>query len=34
MKVDQLMDAIEKIDDRYIEESAYGVRKQSRIPWD
>ena len=33
MKVDQLMDAIEKIDDRYIEESAYGVRKQSRIPW-
>lgn len=33
MKVDRLMDAIEEIDDRYIEESAYGVRRKSRIPW-
>ncbi len=33
MKVDQLMEAIEHIDDRYIEEGAYGVRRKSNIPW-
>ena len=33
MKTEQLMEAIENIDDRYIEESAYGIRKTSRIPW-
>ena len=33
MKIDQLMDAIEEIDDRYIEESAYGVRRKRNIPW-
>ena len=33
MRVDQLMDAIEEIDDRYIEESAYGVRRKRNIPW-
>lgn len=33
MKIDQLMDAIEEIDDRYIEESAYGVKRKRNIPW-
>lgn len=33
MKTEQLMEAIENIDDRYIEESAYGIRKTSRVPW-
>jgi len=33
MRVDQLMNAIEEIDDRYIEESAYGVRRKRNIPW-
>ena len=33
MRVDQLMDAIEEIDDRYIEEGAYSVRRKSYIPW-
>ena len=33
MRVDQLMDAIEEIDDRYIEESAYGVKRKRNIPW-
>ncbi len=33
MKPEQLMDAIESIDDRYVEECAYGVRRRSHIPW-
>ena len=33
MKINQLMDAIEQIDDRFVEEAAYGVRRKSHIPW-
>ncbi len=33
MKPDDLMKAIEDIDDRFVEESAYGFRRKSNIPW-